>query len=223
MVEKLVELIAPMTCMECGRKGFLLCDSCDDSVLESIPSRCYRCHASALQFSVCKKCRKSVSLNKVWICSAYEGASKDLIDQMKFERASSASKDIARIMQNTLPLLPSHTVICYVPTTPSRIRVRGYDQSRLIAKHLASSMGLNFSPLIQRRANSRQLGASREDRIKQAKVAFGINQRYEIKDKNFLLVDDVTTSGATIESIAKLLKKAGAKEVNAVVFAQAII
>ena len=120
IAEKIISLIAPHNCMECGVKGYVICEACSQSVLERLPSRCYRCHASTAQFSVCKKCCGVVKLKRVWVVTSYDGIPKDVIDLMKFERASAASKDIAREMSEALPLLDDDSIICHVPTAPEQ-------------------------------------------------------------------------------------------------------
>ena len=152
----------------------------------------------------------------------YEDVGKDILQKLKFERVSYFSKDIARIMTEILPMLPPDTIICHVPTAPKRIRVRGYDQSQLIAKKLAKNKVLQYKNLVTRASNSRQLGATREKRFEQVKNSYQIKGKEVVKGAKILIVDDVTTSGATLEHLAKLLKKAGAKSVDAIVFAQAV-
>lgn len=147
---------------------------------------------------------------------------KDIIDLLKFQRASAVSVDIARCMSSILPLLPKDTIVCHVPTAHKRIRERGYDQARLIAKSLAKQKGLSYQKLCSRLSASRQLGASRDQRFMQAKKAFALHRGVRLEGAFVLIVDDVTTSGATLEAIARLFKDAGAKQIDAVVFAQAI-
>lgn len=175
-----------------------------------------------MQFRVCERCRSSVSLDHVWVVSEYNGLAKEALELLKFERAASASKDVARCMTSVLPLLPEDTIVCHVPTTSKRIRVRGYDQAKLIAREVAKQKKLTYQPLVKRASDSRQLGVGRIERFKQADSAFQLNSRFTVKNKRVLIIDDVTTSGATIESIAKILKKSGVKSVDAAVFAQAI-
>ena len=71
-------------------------------------------------------------------------------------------------------------------------------------------------------SNSRQLGASRQKRFDQVKTAYILKNTSLVKNKKIIIVDDVTTSGATLEFLAKTLKQAGAKSVSAVVFAQVL-
>ena len=222
ILDNVISLIAPFECLECSQKGYLLCPACELTTLEKVLSKCYRCHRSTSQFNVCQKCRKSVVLKRLFISTNYESLAKDLLEQVKFERAKMATKDIARIISETLPILPQNTLVTFVPTAPNRVRIRGYDQSRLIAKHLSRIIDLEFIPIFDRLNNSRQLGSDRKTRFSQAEQAYKVKSKVSIKGKNILIVDDVTTSGATLETLAKMLKKSGTKEVNCAVFAQAV-
>lgn len=222
IVDRLVSLIAPLHCLGCEEPGTLLCYGCAAENLQPIPPRCYRCHASTLQSQVCRKCRPSVALSHVWIVAEYQGIARDAIEVFKFERAGGAAQDLARRMSEAFPLLPADTVVCYVPTANSRRRTRGYDQAELLARCIASNRGLSLVRPLLRIGNSRQVGTARSDRRKQAKVAYEISKPALVQGRPVLLVDDVTTSGATLEAVARLLKRAGAKSVDGVVFAQAV-
>ena len=222
MLENLVAVIAPHYCMVCGCIGKVLCGACQLSELPSVPSRCYRCHITTNQSQVCSKCKRTSPLSNVWVATIYADISKEIIDKLKFERCSAAASDIASAIDHLLPILPSDTIICHIPTAASRIRVRGYDQSLLIARQLARSRNLISAPLLTRKSSTRQLGAGRKMRFAQAQRSFTLNKRLDVNGKQVLLVDDVTTSGATIEAAGNLLKGAGAEKVYATLFAQAV-
>lgn len=170
---------------------------------------------------MCSSCRSTSALSHVWVATAYEGAAKDLVQLMKFQRARAAAQDIAECMSKTLPILPKDVVVCHVPTADKRIRQRGYDQAQQIARYLSAHKGLEYASLLSRVGSTRQLGASRKARFVQADKAFEAGNA-KTTGAHILLVDDVTTSGATLEAAAKKLKKAGAKTIDAVVFAQAL-
>jgi len=222
IVDRLVSLIAPLHCIGCEVPGALICYACASERLEPVSSRCYRCHAVTLQSQVCKKCRAVTSLGHVWVACEYQGLARDVIEIFKFERAGGAAPDLAKLMSDQLPLLPSDTVVCYVPTANSRRRMRGYDQAELLAIEIARCKDLQLVKPLIRQGKSRQVGTARLERRRQAETAYEVMNPDVIWGKRVLLVDDVTTSGATLEVIARLLKRAGAISVDAVVFAQAV-
>ena len=122
-------------------------------------------------------------------------------------------------MHEALPYFAADILIVPVPTATSRVRSRGYDHAKLLAKELAGAAQLKHESLLLRLCQTRQAGAKRQTRIQQLEGAFGLKKQ-DIKGKHVLLVDDVVTTGATLEEAAKVLKQAGAKTIDAVVFAQ---
>jgi len=222
IVDRIVSLIAPLHCLGCEKPGTLICYACASERLEPVPSRCYRCHSTTLQSQVCRKCRTIVSLKHVWVACEYQGLARDVIEIFKFERAGGAAPDLAKLMHEQLPLLTADTVVCFVPTANSRRRMRGYDHAELLAKELAKRAKLELIRPLSRAGISRQVGAERLVRRKQAEAAYQVTNPDAVIGRKVLLVDDVTTSGATLEVIARLLRRAGATSVDAVVFAQAV-
>ncbi len=215
-------MFAPVRCVACGVKGAVLCEGCRSSQIVLALSRCYRCYCVTKQFQVCPTCRKTVAINHLWVVTMYEGLSKDILQLFKFERLSAAGNTIGKAMVDILPLLPDDTVLCHVPTASSRIRKRGYDQSLLITKELSAIMGFRRSSLIERISGYRQLGSSRQQRFDQASKSYKLKNPSKVIGKKILLVDDVTTSGATMEYVARIMRDAGAESVDGIVFAQAI-
>lgn len=220
LLERLISFIAPHNCIVCDLEGTLLCHSCMYAELPDTPGRCYRCHKLSPRQAVCKDCRKSVSLRHVWVSTDYDEIPKRLIHKFKFERAAAASQSIAVKIDHTLPDLPPYTIICHIPTARQRIRRRGYDQAEEIAKALAKIRGYRHKALLYRTGKSRQVGSGRKDRLKQLEGAFKL-KTFDLKGANVLLIDDITTTGATLEAAAKVLKKSETKTIDAAVFAQA--
>ena len=215
-----LRFFAPHDCLSCGLEGKILCDLCQFQGLGAVPSRCYRCRKQTQDFAVCQQCRSKSRLKHVWVVSEYGGVSKGLIHKLKFERAQAAADTAAELIAEKLPYLPSGTIVTFAPTASSRRRLRGYDQSELIARKLAALKGLKFNALLIRTGQSRQVGSKKEVRHQQLVNAFRVLKRTKAQEKTILLIDDITTTGATIEMAAKTLKLAGAKQVNAAVFAQ---
>lgn len=220
MIDQLLSLLAPHGCLVCGVEGSLLCAWCRPDALEPVPERCYHCRAVSQDSAVCKKCMKLSPLRHVWITALYKGTAKELVYGLKFARAKSAAGLIAELLNDSAPHLPADTVVTYVPTATSRVRQRGYDQTRLIARAFAELRNLQCSPLLTRHGQSRQVGADRKHRINQAAGNYSVIDPKRVQKVQILLIDDILTTGATVESAARVLKKAGAKSVNAAIFAQ---
>lgn len=217
MLEPFIALLAPHCCLICGSEGALVCDFCLPDAFDHVPERCYVCMTLTQDATVCTKCRKG--LKHVWVRTQYDGIAKQLVHHLKFERAKAAASLIASELDEVLPYLPPGTVVTYVPTATKRIRIRGYDQARLIAQQLAKRRGLSCQPLLKRIGQERQVGSGRAARIAQALHEYGA-LRIATVPSSVLLIDDIVTTGSTIESCAKVLRAAGVQEINAAVFAQ---
>jgi competence protein ComFC len=219
-LERVISWIAPYDCLVCEREGELLCAWCRLDACPPLPDRCYRCHKISPDSRVCDRCRRVSKLRYVWVITQYDAVAKDLLYKFKFARAKSAAKLIAGYLDERLPYLKADTIITNVPTSTSRARIRGYDQAQLIGKEFAARRGLLFAQLLSRTGQQRQVGATRKQRLIQLENSFLPIKTALIKNSQILVIDDVLTTGATLEACAKVLRTNGAKVVNGAVFAQ---
>ncbi len=220
IIEQFFSLLAPDECQVCEREGSLLCEDCAAETLIRLPERCYRCYKQSELSKTCQNCRKYSVLKYVWVGCEYNRSAKKLIYSLKFNFAKSAAKVIAREIAIALPALPEDTVIVHIPAATSHVRKRGFDQSALVARELSLRLNLPHIHALARMGQQRQVGSKRAERLEQMKNAFRPVSG-AIKHMNVLLVDDVLTTGSTLESAALTLKKASAKTIAAAVFAQA--
>jgi ComF family protein len=218
LLDTLVGTFAPHDCLGCGTEGSLLCLACS-SLFDQIPERCYRCKKLSPGNKTCTSCRSSSKLHTVQAVTVYEFIAKDLVWQLKFQGTQAAAKEIAGLM---VPLLPRQdALLVHIPTATARVRQRGYDQARLLARSISAQAKRPYLPLLARMGQHHQVGASRHQRITQLAEAFRVTNESAVKDAHIILIDDVLTTGATLEAAAKKLRAAGAKRVDGLVFAQA--
>lgn len=151
--------------------------------------------------------------DKAWIVGERQGTLQRLIGSFKFQNVKAASRSLAVLLDERIPALPEGTVIVPVPTASLHIRERGYDHTLLIAQHFAYLRGLRLdNRIISRKHTKTQHGANREDRIAQALSAFSVNGKAD-PDRSYLVIDDVVTTGSTLASVCRLLRRAGAQTV----------
>jgi competence protein ComFC len=207
---KLAELIAPPLCLGCGNEGSMLCEVCRPSAIITKAPTCFVCNRISAGGRTCKKCRVKTVLAGASVASHYDGLPKKLIQSLKFERARSAAGPLAALIT---PLLSpgDFDIVTAVPPAPARYRERGFNHAELIARRVATDLGLPYRPLIARISNERQLGHSRRERLEQAKHSFLAWQ--SLNYERILIIDDVLTTGATLSACASALKQAGAKRV----------
>lgn len=216
MIDRLLQIVAPHYCFECGDVGALLCENCKYNITMEPMEACLVCLTPTGSDNVCQNCKTSYT--RAWCVSLREGSIRQLIDAYKFERARSASKVLASLLDKSLPVLPEEAVVVAVPTIAKHIRQRGYDHTLLVAKQFAKLRRLRHAPLLSRQTNSVQRGVSKQQRLKQAKEAFRASK--SVPHVPILLIDDVMTTGATLQYAAQTLMSAGAKEVWVAVVAR---
>ena len=199
-----------------------MCDACLETEILPVPSRCYRCQKATRDFAVCTSCRRKSALRHVWVRTIYDTVSSKPLIAFKFERVRAAHIPLGKSLTETTPVIPTDTLVIGTPTATGRIRERGYDHVRLLVRQFAAPMKLTWVTPLVRTGQAHQFGSGRATRLKQLEKAFHVVQPEAVKGKNILLVDDVLTTGATLEALARVLKDAGAKKVDAVVFAQKV-
>jgi len=206
ILDTLLSVVAPHLCSGCGQIGGAFCYNCKYNIVSEAFSGCVLCQNLATN-GVCDE--HKAAFNQAWVVGVRSGPLQQLIGGFKFRNMKAASVDLADLLHLRLPSLPSSTVFIPVPTTPAHIRERGYDHVLLIAQELGRKRGLPVRKLLLRGNVLTQHHANRKDRLLQARSAFRV-AGYIDPTATYVLLDDVITTGATIQQAALLLKNAGA-------------
>jgi ComF family protein len=211
LIQRFVELLTPLQCLECARDGAVLCDGCVGNYSSAKPQVCFQCGLLSPAGRTCERCRIDTALAGVSVGAHYDGAVKELVLQLKFHRLRSAAAVAAELVLVALPEDLAVDMVTAVPVSAARYRERGYNQAELVARAVAQRLRLPYAPLLGRETSVHQLGHDRLTRLGQIKGAF--YPRRGLRAERVLVVDDVVTTGATLAECAETLVAAGAESV----------
>ena len=216
---KKLTLIKPPFCNTCGKPFYFQYDPLLDG-----SCRCGNCRTEKHYFD------KARSLGK------YEGVFKKALISYKYKGRKELLKDFIKIClqsQNNYFFIPMKKgidktggidLILYVPLHKKKLRTRGFDQAFLIAKEISklSNIPLKADFLFKKKETPPQAALKKQIRIKNLKGAFDVRDRSFLEGKNVLLVDDVITTGVTVNECSKVLKQNGTNKVEVFTLARAL-
>jgi len=216
-VGMLCDLFFPRQCVGCGKLGSFLCSDCCRGLPRIVTPFCPKCGRPESSGNLCHSCWGWQS-NVEGIRSPFrfEGVVRKSIYALKYHNLKAISPTLCQLLVEYFEAnpLPVH-VLVPVPLHPRRLRERGYNQSGLLACGLGKLVGLPVSEDCLTRSKDSQPQArtvSAEDRRSNVVEAFYCRDRM-LEGKQVVLVDDVCTSGATLDACAMALKHAGAVSV----------
>ena len=235
LVKCILHFLFPRTCFACGcdlprDACVFLCDSCQKGIKPTGPLICRRCGVTLKSGGAhCYNCRGGKA--KTYKCSvirssfAFNASSRGLVHALKYGGADYLAREMGKRMAVNFckyPELAAAEIVMPVPLFSSRLRQRGYNQSALLARAFAKETGLcvDETSLVRTRNTRSQTKLGWKDRLENMTGAFLCRKPKDVKGKVILLVDDVATTGATLEGCAAALKAAGAKKVFAYTFAR---
>ncbi|MCR4999608.1 MAG: ComF family protein [Lachnospiraceae bacterium] len=223
--EATLDLLFPPRCVGCDevlseenrKSGF--CNKCKENIHPVVEPLCRKCGKQILieEAEYCRDClRLPHHYNQGRGVFSYEGPMKDGMYRLKYGNRREYAKTIIRVALEQHEDWLRHMrpeVIVPVPVHPKKLRKRGYNQAEVLARELSNKTGIPVEPLVERRVDTLPLKElTPEKRRKNLKNAFNIRKN-GVKFKKVLIIDDIYTTGATVDAIAKLLLDSGAEEV----------
>lgn len=208
----LIDTLWPARCVGCSTIGIDLCGEC----IRGFKTALYQ-HSPKSTIDHC--------------VSAFlmEGVAETAIYHLKYRGIRGLAVPLARSAAYALGISSSrphsfghNPTFIPVPLHNARLRERGYNQASLIAKEFAAIAAMPFDDTIltrNRRTDSQVTTHSREERIQNMSGAFSVNDASAARGKSFIIIDDVRTTGATLENCASALKESGAHTVSAITIA----
>ncbi|QSZ27961.1 ComF family protein [Aceticella autotrophica] len=207
------------TCLLCGeiiKEQFMICKNCEKKLKFIDERACKICGKPLEQYGICPDCENN---RHIFDCNVsafeYDEKMKELIARFKYYNERQLSDFFSYYMTESIKKRDWNIdVIIPVPLHKSKLNERGFNQSELIARNISYKLNVGMSKALRRlRDTPTQTVLNREYRINNVKDAFKALYFDAIKGKNILLIDDILTTGATLDECAKVLKDAGATKV----------
>jgi ComF family protein len=234
----LLHLLLPSSCALCGGGcAGVVCTPCRDHFCLPVTNRCGRCgnpltpsfprrRESKFLDSTCEVCQSyPPSYDATIFAVDYAPPLDHLVLQLKFSARLPLAPWFAEMLRDAIlarPDLPLPDLLCPVPLGPTRLVERGYNQALEIARPLSRLLGVALHPaLALRQLDTRaQSGVSPHERAENIRGAFAIEDPDLVEGRHVGIVDDVMTSGSTLEELAATFKRYGAARVTNLVFAR---
>ncbi len=221
LVNAAIDLLFPKRCVGCDREGAFLCQECLAELPLLEPPFCFICgQPGRLMMRLCPGCwERPLEIDGIRAPYRMEGAIRQAVHALKYQYVRALSPDMGRLLAEFIAASPDLSgpadVLVPVPLHPRRERNRGYNQSLLLARETGKAVGLPVEDGALRRSRhtpSQARSASQKERRANVAEAF-VAEAALAQGRRILLIDDVCTTGATLEACAIALKEAGAASV----------
>jgi ComF family protein len=223
----LLQLLLPSSCALCGGGcPGVVCAPCRDHFCLAVTNRCLRCGNPFTGAGTCNTCQAyPPSYDATIFAVDYAPPLDHLVLQLKFSARLPLAPWFAERLRDAVLARsgqPLPELLCPVPLGASRLVERGFNQALEIARPLSSALGVPLHPrLAVRQLDTRaQSGVSPHERAENIRGAFAIEDPDLVEGRHVGIVDDVMTSGSTLEELASAFKRYGAARVTNLVFAR---
>jgi len=225
VISELLAIVVPPACVVCRaalpRADLRLCAACTRALPWLPVRRCPRCGLPSHRRGGCPA--RSAAFGRAWAPLAHDGVARELVAALKFRGALPVAALMAAHLAANLPddvRAGPPAVVVPVPPQAARERRRGFDPAGALARALAPRLGLPERACLRRRDRERrQVGATRAQRRRTGRIAIDLRAPPPLRA---LLVDDVHTTGATLDACARVLLGGGCREVVALTYTRTL-
>jgi competence protein ComFC len=220
-----LDFLFPRRCIICKKLGSFICEDCFANLSFNTKSLCLVCDKQTFDSKTHPKCKTKYTIDACFSAISYNKTARKLIYNFKYKPYLIELKNFLSqlfyesLIQNEefIRYLTTNNqwIIVPIPLHKTKLKNRGYNQSEILAKELSKKFNFPTRNILERIKNTKtQTGLEKEKRKHNVKGIFKSN--FNIKKanlENFILIDDVVTTGSTLLEAAKILKKEGAKNV----------
>jgi ComF family protein len=201
-----------LCCRPAGDSG--LCNACLTSLPIARGARCPVCASITVTASQCGRCiQRRPNYDHAIAALEYVSPVDHLVTGLKYSRDLSAARALAFMLARILEREPYPDIVLPMPIAPARLRERGFNQAEEIARYACAGFGLKVSRGVAQRSSSVLPQASLPWRERARNVRGVFRCDTEVTGKTIAVIDDVLTTGATLDELAAVLKRAGAQSV----------
>lgn len=237
----ILDIVFPRHCLGCDillgdEDPSYVCRHCWTTINVKNNFACAFCQAPVKNGKTCPFCIKAHDLDRLLVATSYDNRLVErIVKTMKYGFVKSLADGVANLMAAYfkkrlaagLEFSSESSIVAAVPLHIRRLNWRGFNQAEIIGESIGKNLGLFFAPDMLRRIRNNKPQAEIPDqksRIENVQNIFKLNrdrkERISVKAQTVLLIDDVSTTGSTLDGCANALKNAGAKEVWGLVFAR---
>ncbi len=232
----ILDILFPIECIGCGQEGVWLCKKCEKKININTEDLCPVCRKNSIYGKTHPWCSNKTYLDGLIVASERKNKILPLIiHRLKYNFIKELAEPLSNILikkiiqidgKETQPnwvrlLLNQNLIVMPVPLHKRRLRWRGFNQADILAKKICQKLNLTLRNyiLIRKKYTTPQVKLKRKKRLTNLQGVFAIDKEWQHKIANtkVLLVDDVTTTGATLSECARVLKKYGVLEVWGIV------
>ena len=220
-----LDLLCPHTCRGCGRLGAIICERCKNDLMKRRLQVCPLCKQSLAEKAEngaewrryhCSDCE--LPLEAIFVGGWREGALDRLVKDFKYHAVRAAGGVLTELLDTAIPRLEDEVVVVPLQTIGKHVRARGIDHTLVLGRKLARRRNWSCQRILQRAADTVQVGTKMAARQTQANRAYQVTSEVA-PGVTYLLLDDIWTTGASLLAAERVLRRAGAQKIMAAVIA----
>lgn len=226
----LKDLLFPKFCLGCGFLGAYICPNCQNKLSYLEKDACLYCSRGSLYGFTHPVCKRNLGVDACLSLFYYNNFLKKIIKDIKYRLATDVFRELCLVIKPEnlekikiyKNLFPDRLLLQPIPLHPKKLRTRGFNQAKIIADFFNQILKLPATNCLLRKKDTLSQAQLKKNQERYANMrgAFGVNTEKLEKNKVFVLVDDVATTGSTLKEATRALKARGVEKVFAIVLAK---